>query len=373
MKRNSRIRILMGAVFLIASGWSCSSSPSKKTLPDDAGAAKKPSIRNLATQRVKERLYPESLMGPPLKLRPKKILSAAELARKIKGCLAAVTAKDETVLKSCYDDSAVAMQPFADTKFEGPDSIVAKLYRPAWVAFPDLQGGTELVLIHGREVAVLSWGIGTHSERLRGLAPTKKTIGVRSLKFWTLTSEGRIRSDISFSDRFTVLGQLGLYKGPHRAAFRKAPASKGTVVAANSDKERINLGVVQLAADAWNQHDLPRYMGYLSETIVLHDMTRPDDILGSEAIEQNAVEVFAAFPDTHTTLLRTWAAGDYVVSVAELSGTNTGALQSTGLKATGRKFRVLAGVVDRIENGKIAEEWLYWDLRSLSEQLGLMP
>ncbi|MBR57419.1 MAG: hypothetical protein CMH54_05095 [Myxococcales bacterium] len=371
MKSIRPIQIFVGVIFLMTSGWGCSGS-SKKTEPSDDTGTTKPSIRKMASKRVNDRLNPEMLMGPPLDLRPKKTLTTAELSRQMERCLLAVTEKDEKVLKSCYDDGAVAMQPFADTKFEGPESIVSKLYRPAWVAFPDLKGGTELVLVHGREVVVMSWGIGTNTERLRGLAPTKKAVGVRSLKFWTFTAEGRIRSDISFSDRFTVLGQLGLHSGPHRAAIRKPPASKGTIVAANSDKERINLGVVQLAADAWNQHDLPRYLGYLAPNMVLHDMTRPDDIVGLDAIEQNAVEVLAAFPDTKTTLLRTWAAGDYVVSVAELSGTNSGALPSTGLKATGRKFRVLAGVIDRIENGKIVEEWLYWDLRSLSEQLGLM-
>ncbi|MGV9799748.1 ester cyclase [Mycobacterium sp. NPDC003449] len=65
------------------------------------------------------------------------------------------------------------------------------------------------------------------------------------------------------------------------------------------------------------------------------------------------------------------AEGDYVCTLLEAQGDNTGEIM--GKPATGRHCRIMITVTDRIVDGKINESWATWDTLGMLQQLGLVP
>ncbi|MGV0812043.1 ester cyclase [Mycolicibacterium boenickei] len=65
------------------------------------------------------------------------------------------------------------------------------------------------------------------------------------------------------------------------------------------------------------------------------------------------------------------AEGDYVCTMIEAQGDNTGEIM--GQPATGKHSRINLIDIDRLEDGKIAESWVTWDTLGMLQQLGLIP
>jgi predicted ester cyclase len=62
------------------------------------------------------------------------------------------------------------------------------------------------------------------------------------------------------------------------------------------------------------------------------------------------------------------ADGDKVVTRFTSTGTHRGALM--GLQPSNKRASWMGIVIDRIEEGKIVEEWVSWDLYGMMQQLG---
>jgi predicted ester cyclase len=82
-----------------------------------------------------------------------------------------------------------------------------------------------------------------------------------------------------------------------------------------------------------------------------------------------------AFPDGRQTVVNEVAAGDWVVQEFTFEGTHTGALETPDgeIPPTNRSAKGRAVQIQRIANGKIAEEHVYFDQVEILTQLGLMP
>ena len=65
------------------------------------------------------------------------------------------------------------------------------------------------------------------------------------------------------------------------------------------------------------------------------------------------------------------AEGDKVAYVSTISGTQTGPMG--GLPASGKDFTLVNIIIQRLEDGKIAETWVSWDNVAMLTQLGFMP
>ncbi len=79
----------------------------------------------------------------------------------------------------------------------------------------------------------------------------------------------------------------------------------------------------------------------------------------------------SAFPDVHYTIDQQVAEGDKVVTYWTADGTNTGSLM--GMPPSGKHIRISGISIERIENGKIAETWVNFDLLGLLQQVGAVP
>jgi steroid delta-isomerase-like uncharacterized protein len=79
-----------------------------------------------------------------------------------------------------------------------------------------------------------------------------------------------------------------------------------------------------------------------------------------------------AFPGMRGTVEDVIAEGDRVVTRWTMRGTHQGETEEFG-PPTGRQVEGQGITIQRIEGGKIVEEWNSWDNLSLMQQLGLAP
>jgi len=77
------------------------------------------------------------------------------------------------------------------------------------------------------------------------------------------------------------------------------------------------------------------------------------------------------FPDIHWTAEETIASGDKVVSRFKWTGTQRG--EFLGIPATGRKVTVPGVVIDRLNDGKMADSRILMDTLGMMQQLGVIP
>jgi predicted ester cyclase len=99
----------------------------------------------------------------------------------------------------------------------------------------------------------------------------------------------------------------------------------------------------------------------------------PDqDIRGYEQAKQLSSTLFAAFPDAQMTDEDVIAEGEKVVRRYTTRGTHQGETEVFG-PPTGRQVELKGITIQRIEGGKIVEEWESYDNLSMMKQLGLAP
>ena len=114
------------------------------------------------------------------------------------------------------------------------------------------------------------------------------------------------------------------------------------------------------------RHDLVEE--FLAENIELHGSGLAP---GLEAVKQWLPMFAAAFPDGQYTIEDVVAEEDRVVALTSFTGTHQGEMQ--GVPATGKTVSVSTITIFRLDNGKIAEDWLVSDNLGLMQQLGVIP
>ncbi len=89
-----------------------------------------------------------------------------------------------------------------------------------------------------------------------------------------------------------------------------------------------------------------------------------------QGVKQWTQGVHQAFPDGRFTVEEMVAEGDRVVTRWTAEGTHTQPFLE--IPATNKRVKVAGVTMDRIEDGKIAEGWTYWDRLDLLQQLGVV-
>jgi steroid delta-isomerase-like uncharacterized protein len=126
--------------------------------------------------------------------------------------------------------------------------------------------------------------------------------------------------------------------------------------------------------DALNAHDERRLRATYADDAVL-EAPGPARLEGGDAATEYAMVWLRAFPDAHLTIVDELVAGNVIAQEFTFTGTHTGTLTSPegDIPATNRPVTGRGVSIQRIENGKIAEEHMYFDQVELLTQLGLMP
>jgi steroid delta-isomerase-like uncharacterized protein len=85
----------------------------------------------------------------------------------------------------------------------------------------------------------------------------------------------------------------------------------------------------------------------------------------------DTVAVYQQGVDGHWGIEEIFSGGDRVVVRWTGSGTHVG--EVNGIPPTGKKIRVDAISIHRMDGGKIAETWEVWDTLGFLQQLGVVP
>lgn len=137
----------------------------------------------------------------------------------------------------------------------------------------------------------------------------------------------------------------------------------------NSDRtlERNKQLVRQMNAEVWNEADVDAIDRFYTPGFVLHFLPDGSETRGIRGLREHVREHREAFPDWSEDIKRIVAEGDLVVIHYVSSGTNQG--RWLGRPPTGERVQVNEVSIFRIEEGRIAEQWLLPDIGSMQQQL----
>jgi steroid delta-isomerase-like uncharacterized protein len=123
---------------------------------------------------------------------------------------------------------------------------------------------------------------------------------------------------------------------------------------------------------ARNEAKLALLDNVFSPEVIVHDPGVPEDVRGLAALKRHYQNTHAAFPDLTLSLDDMIIKENRVVWIWTLSGTNTGPLRTPlgDFQATGKPVRFSGVAVDRVADGKVEEEWVYFNVLDILQPLG---
>ena len=117
----------------------------------------------------------------------------------------------------------------------------------------------------------------------------------------------------------------------------------------------------------WTEHDLDRIPEFYSEDYTTdYPMTKWGT--GLEGIRTLATAQRTAFPDYREQIDALYDAGDDIIVVLTIRGTNTGPME--GRAPTGREMEIRDVTICHVENGKISKQSGLSDYFTAYQQLG---
>jgi steroid delta-isomerase-like uncharacterized protein len=140
------------------------------------------------------------------------------------------------------------------------------------------------------------------------------------------------------------------------------------------DIEARNMAIVRNVHEQVNKGNLEIFDEVLAPDYARHCQAMPpeaQEIRGAEPLKKFVKECVSAFPDWHDTVDLMFAAEDKVAYITTSRATQEGPLGD--LPATGKRIELVSLIIQRLENGKIAETWISWDNVAFLTQLGHFP
>jgi steroid delta-isomerase-like uncharacterized protein len=118
----------------------------------------------------------------------------------------------------------------------------------------------------------------------------------------------------------------------------------------------------------WNSGDTDIVDALYAEGCIRHNADVGDSE-GPEGIKEFVNWVYTAYPDFKVTFDSPFKFKDRIVAHWTATGTNDGPLNEN-MPATGKKVSFTGVGISMIENGKITEEWVYYNQLSIYAQMG---
>jgi steroid delta-isomerase-like uncharacterized protein len=102
--------------------------------------------------------------------------------------------------------------------------------------------------------------------------------------------------------------------------------------------------------------------------VVVHDCGAPADSHGLDSLKSFYRGSHAGIPDFKIAFDDVLVSGDNIIVRWTINGTHTGMMR--GLPPTGKAVHFSGLAIDRVAHGRIVEEWVYFNLLDLLQQLG---
>jgi len=138
--------------------------------------------------------------------------------------------------------------------------------------------------------------------------------------------------------------------------------------------EEQNKSLVQRIHAEVSKGNLEIFDEVLSPDYVRHCQAMPPELQemhGTEIFKAFVADFVNAVSDCRDEIEFIIADSNMVAYVTTTTGTQTGPMGN--LPASGKEFMLKNIVIQRIENGKIAETWISWDNVAMLTQLGRFP
>ncbi len=143
------------------------------------------------------------------------------------------------------------------------------------------------------------------------------------------------------------------------------------LVSNNGHREMVN-GAIQ----AFNDHDLDRWMSFYAEDVIHIQPDKSEPQRGRAVIREDyQVSTWLPFPDFHFDLELAFGQDDWLCVHGTFRGTQDGPLQGpddTVIEPTHRSVSIPLCMVIRVEDGLMTEVHEYNDQLTFLTQLGLM-
>lgn len=313
----------------------------------------------------------------PVKVEPKP-LEGTELANFYSECHKHFSAGNMDGLKACY-------APDAKSTFVDSVAFAAPLMGQAAImattsefrtAFPDASSTPQIILVNGRNIASINFVTGTNTGAMKSpkgeMPPTGKKFGQLQMHLVTFNAANQVTEESWISDEGAMMAQLGMFENHGRPLMEKGMDGAPIIaVAANNEVETANLAAARAGNEAFAKHDMAASMAMLADDAVESDHGSPADLVGKAAIEAGWKMFGTAFPDGKMTEKALWAAGDYVFSMTEFTGTMTGDMGP--MKKTGKPAKFMAAELVKYEGGKVKHLTRFYNGAQIALQMGWMP
>lgn len=134
--------------------------------------------------------------------------------------------------------------------------------------------------------------------------------------------------------------------------------------------------VLDGAIEAFNAHDLDRWMEFYAEDAIHIQPNLKDPLSGKEAIREDYLNsTWTPFPDFRFELEHAFGENNWMCVTGKLTGTHTGPLPGTdeaAVQPTNRPIRIPLCLVIEFSDGRAIRVYEYNDQLTLLHQLGLM-
>lgn len=130
--------------------------------------------------------------------------------------------------------------------------------------------------------------------------------------------------------------------------------------------------IVDQNIELWNTGNLAMVDELYAPEFVRYNVAYSTEVKGIEAFKKYVASVRTTYPDFNVKVDELIIKDNRLVVRWTYTGTNTGplTLASDELPPTGKEVEESGASVVTIVNGKIAEEWAYWNQASVLTQLG---
>lgn len=133
-----------------------------------------------------------------------------------------------------------------------------------------------------------------------------------------------------------------------------------------------NMAAVRRFWEGFNTHNLTIWGEVCSSDFINHDPGLPTPDADLTTIKQTITHLmFGAFPDMQAIEQELFADADKVVTRRLLQGTHRG--EFMGIAPTGKEVTAGGVWLSHLSNGKITEQWVYFDALGLLHQIGAIP
>ncbi len=137
-----------------------------------------------------------------------------------------------------------------------------------------------------------------------------------------------------------------------------------------------NLRIIAGVDEAFNARDWDAFNERHGENVVAYSPMTPEPTRDLDAHREAVQGMFTAFSDFHMERGLAFGQDDWVFASYVLTGTHDGPLpgpDGQAIPPTNRAVRLEMAAAVRFENGRIAEERIFFDRASMMAQLGLGP